>query len=114
MADFKKQFYPKNAKNDAKSRLRKIKQSGTIREYVKEFTILVLEISELFDQDSLFYFLDGLQRWAKTELERCGVQDLVMAIAHAEALIDFSTRMESFKPKDRKVNHEKGGEEKNA
>ncbi|GKC09182.1 putative retrotransposon gag domain, aspartic peptidase domain protein [Tanacetum coccineum] len=114
VADFKKQFYPENAKNEAKSRLRKLKQSGTIREYVKEFTTLVLEIPELSDQDSLFYFLDGLQGWAKTELERRGVQDLSTAIAHAEALIDFSTRRDSSKPKDKKVNQEKGGGEKNA
>ncbi|GKD23036.1 putative retrotransposon gag domain, aspartic peptidase domain protein [Tanacetum coccineum] len=58
-----------NAKNEAKSRLRKLKQSGTIREYIKDFTTLVLEIPELSDQDSLFYSLDGLQGWAKTELE---------------------------------------------
>nr|GEY33033.1 hypothetical protein [Tanacetum cinerariifolium] len=32
VVDFKKQFYPKNAKNEAKSRLRKLKQSGTIQE----------------------------------------------------------------------------------
>ncbi|GJZ87075.1 RNA-directed DNA polymerase, eukaryota [Tanacetum coccineum] len=31
VADYNKQFYPENAKNDAKSRLRKLKQSGTIR-----------------------------------------------------------------------------------
>nr|GEU42555.1 hypothetical protein [Tanacetum cinerariifolium] len=55
-----------------------------------------------------------LEGWAKTELEQRGVQDLCTAIAHAEALINFSTRRESSKPKDRKVNHEKGGEEKNA
>ncbi|GJZ49134.1 putative nucleotidyltransferase, ribonuclease H [Tanacetum coccineum] len=114
VADFKKQFYPENAKNEAKSRLRKLKQSGTIREYVKEFTTLVLEIPELSDQDSLFYFLDGLQGWAKTELERRGVQDLSTAIAQAEALIDFSTRRDSSKPKDKKVNQEKGRGEKNA
>ncbi|GJT14832.1 putative retrotransposon gag domain, aspartic peptidase domain protein [Tanacetum coccineum] len=114
VADFKKQFYPENAKNEAKSRLRKLKQSGTIREYVKEFTTLVLEIPELSDQDSLFYFLDGLQGWAKTELERRGVQDLSTAIAQAEALIDFSTRRDSSKPKDKKVNQEKGGGDKNA
>ncbi|GKB53560.1 putative retrotransposon gag domain, aspartic peptidase domain protein, partial [Tanacetum coccineum] len=41
-------------------------------------------------------------------------QDLSAAIAHAEALIDFSTRRESSKPKDQKVNQEKGGGEKNA
>ncbi|GJS48156.1 putative retrotransposon gag domain, aspartic peptidase domain protein [Tanacetum coccineum] len=114
VADFKKQFYPENAKNEAKSRLRKLKQSEMIWEYVKEFTILVLEIPELSDQDSLFYFLDGLQGWAKTELERRRVQDLSTAIAHAEALIDFSTRRDSSKSKDRKVNQKKGGGEKNA
>ncbi|GJX32362.1 putative retrotransposon gag domain, aspartic peptidase domain protein [Tanacetum coccineum] len=114
VADFKKPFYPENAKNEAKIRLRKLKQYGAIREYVKEFTTLVLEIPELSDQDSLFYFLDGLQGWAKTELERRGVQDLSTAIAHAEALIDFSTRRNSSKPKDKKVNQEKGGGEKNA
>ncbi|GJR53277.1 putative nucleotidyltransferase, ribonuclease H [Tanacetum coccineum] len=37
-----------------------------------------------------------------------------MAIAHTAALIDFSTRRESSKPKDQKVNQEKGGGEKNA
>ncbi|GJR99093.1 hypothetical protein Tco_0315602 [Tanacetum coccineum] len=84
----------------------------TIREYVKEFTTLVLEIPKLSDQDFLFYFLDGLQGWAKTELEGRGVQDLSTAISHAEALIDFSTRRESSKPKDRKVNQEKGGEKR--
>ncbi|GJT90847.1 hypothetical protein Tco_1079692 [Tanacetum coccineum] len=85
-----------------------------IREYVKEFTTLVLEIPELSDQDSLFYFLDGLQGWAKMELERRGVQDLSTAIANAETLIDFSTRRDSSNPKDRKVNQEKGEGEKNA
>nr|GEZ87487.1 hypothetical protein [Tanacetum cinerariifolium] len=114
VADFKKQFYPENAKNEAKSRLRKLKQFETIREYVKEFTTLVLEIPELSDQYSLFYFLDGLQGWAKTELEWHRVQDLATVIAHVEALIDFSSRRASSKPRDRKVNHEKGGGDKNA
>ncbi|GJW95402.1 ATP-binding cassette subfamily C member 8 [Tanacetum coccineum] len=114
VVDFKKQFYLENSKNEAKSQLRKFTQFGTIREYVKEFTTHVLEIPELSDQDSLFYFLDGLQGWAKMELERRRVQDLSTAIAHAEALIDFSTRRESSKPKDRKVNQEKGRGEKNA
>nr|GEY75794.1 putative retrotransposon Gag domain, aspartic peptidase domain protein [Tanacetum cinerariifolium] len=88
---FKKQFYPENAKNEAKSRIRKLKQFETIREF-KQFTILVLEIPKLSYQDSLFYFLYGLQGWAKTKLERHRVQDLSMVIAHTEALIKFSTR----------------------
>ncbi|GKF21193.1 putative retrotransposon gag domain, aspartic peptidase domain protein, partial [Tanacetum coccineum] len=89
-------------------RLRKLKQSGTIQEYVKEFTTLVLKIPELSDQDSLFYFLDGLQGWAKTELERHGVQDLSTAIAHAEALIDFS-KPPTRKDKNLKTSYKSGG-----
>nr|GEY68927.1 hypothetical protein [Tanacetum cinerariifolium] len=79
MADFKKQFYSENGKNEAKSQLRKLKQSGIIREYIKE-----------------------------------GVPNLFTAISHAEALIDFNMRRESSKPKDQKVNQEKGEGEKNA
>ncbi|GJW21770.1 ATP-binding cassette subfamily C member 8 [Tanacetum coccineum] len=60
-------------------------------EYVKEFTTRVLEILKLSDQEYLFYFLDVLQGWAKTDMRR-----------------------DSSKLKDRKVNHEKGGGEKNA
>ena len=71
--EFKKQFYPENAEDEARSRLRKLKHFGTIREYVKDFTNLILEIPDLPDKDSLFYFLDGLQPWAKTELKRRGV-----------------------------------------
>nr|GEX26006.1 putative reverse transcriptase domain-containing protein [Tanacetum cinerariifolium] len=52
------------------------------------------------------------RRWAKTELKQREVQDLSTAIARAEALIDFSTRRGSSKPKDQKVNQEKGGGEK--
>ena len=109
--DLKKQFYPENAKHEAKSRLRKLTHSGTIREYVKEFTTLVLEIPDLSEQDSLFYFLDGLQGWAKTELERRGVQDLATAIAHAEALIDLGERR-SLKPTNEDSGDEQGGGEK--
>ncbi|GJR66474.1 hypothetical protein Tco_0012539 [Tanacetum coccineum] len=43
------------------------------------------EILELSNQDSLFYLLDGLEGWAKTELKQRGVQDLAMAIAHVKA-----------------------------
>ncbi|GJX26684.1 actin-related protein 9 [Tanacetum coccineum] len=71
----------------------------------------------LKDTETLWWrrrYRDIERGWAKTELERRGVQDLSTAIAYAEALIEFSMRRESSKPKDRKVNHEKGRGEKNA
>ena len=58
------------------------------------------------DKDSLFYFQDGLKDWAKTELDRRGVQTLDDAITVAESLTEYSTQS-----KDKKANQGKGGGE---
>nr|XP_048324599.1 uncharacterized protein LOC125420961 [Ziziphus jujuba var. spinosa] len=71
----------------------------------------VLEIPDLSDKDSIFYFMDDLQPWAKTELKRRGVQDLASAIAHAESFIDYTIQRDSLKPMEKKTNHRKGGGE---
>ncbi|KAH9722467.1 Endonuclease [Citrus sinensis] len=109
-ADFKqelrKQFAPSNTEKEARVRLRRLKQSGSIRDYINEFTTLMLEISDMSDKDSLFYFQDGLKDWAKTELDRRGVQTLDNAIAVAESLTEYSTQS-----KDKKANQGKGGGE---
>lgn len=102
--ELKRQFYPENAEEEARGRLRRLKQTGSIQDYVKDFTGLVLEIPDMTDKDSLFYFMDGLQNWAKTELKRRGVQDLSTAIATAESLVDYSNPKESIKPRDRRSN----------
>ena len=107
--ELKRQFYPENAEEEARGRLRRLRQEGSVRDYVKEFTNLVLEIPEMSDRDSLFYFMDGLQGWAKTELRRRGVQDLASAIAIAESLIDYSNQREPSKPKEKKENSSNGG-----
>ena len=78
-----------------------------IRDYVKDFTSLVLEIPDMSDEDALFYFMDGLQPWVKTELRRRGVQDLASAIAAVESLIDYSSK-DSNKPKAKKSGPTKG------
>lgn len=49
----------------------------------------MLEISNMFDKDSLFYFQDGLKDWARVELNRLSVQTLDDAITIAESLIDY-------------------------
>lgn len=42
---------------------------GSIRVYVKEFTIPILQIPNLIDEDMSFHFIDGLQNWGRIELE---------------------------------------------
>ncbi|KAH9753791.1 Endonuclease [Citrus sinensis] len=49
------------------------------------------------DKDLLFYFQDGLKDWAKTELDRRGVQTLDDAIAVAESLTKYSTQSKDKK-----------------
>ncbi|XP_055835544.1 uncharacterized protein LOC129904040 [Solanum dulcamara] len=60
---FKKAF-PNNVIYEAKCRFRELKQTGSIRAYVKEFTTPTLQIPNLTDED-MFHFMDGLQHWAR-------------------------------------------------
>ena len=41
---------------------------GTVHEYVKKFLRLMLDIKDLSEEDKLFYFLERLKPWARTEL----------------------------------------------
>ncbi|XP_048231260.1 uncharacterized protein LOC125370291 [Ricinus communis] len=108
--ELKKQFYPDNAEKEARSKLRRLQhRDGHIREYVKEFSELMLEIPDLGEKEAFHAFIDGLSRWAQLELERRGVQDLATAMAVAESLIELK-RKDSFKPKVKKYEGgDKGG-----
>ncbi|KAK4381136.1 hypothetical protein Sango_2997100 [Sesamum angolense] len=62
---------------------------GIVRDYVKEFSSLMLDIRDMSEEDKLFNFLSGLQTWAQTKLRRQGVKDLPSAIAAVDRLVDF-------------------------
>ncbi|CAL1380625.1 unnamed protein product [Linum trigynum] len=104
--EIKRQFYPENVEMEARAKLRRLTHTGGIREYVKEFSELLLEIPDLPDKEALFGFLFGLQPWAKLELERRGVQDLATAVATAEALTEYK---KSERPNVSKNSKRKGG-----
>uniref|UniRef100_A0A0D3C9D7 Retrotransposon gag domain-containing protein n=1 Tax=Brassica oleracea var. oleracea TaxID=109376 RepID=A0A0D3C9D7_BRAOL len=107
--ELKRQFYPENVVYEARKKLRELRQRGSIRDYVKEFTTLMLQIPNMTAEDLVFYFTDGLQSWAKQELQRRGVKTVDEAIAVAESLVDFRTSgpSESSKKKEQVV--AKGG-----
>ncbi|XP_043717547.1 uncharacterized protein LOC122665462 [Telopea speciosissima] len=107
--ELKKQFYPENAAYLARKSLKRLKHTGSIRDYVKEFSTLMLEVPSMTDEELLFNFMDGLQGWAAQELQRRGVQDLASAIAAAESLVEFR-REDTAKAK--KSNGGNGGGEK--
>ncbi|TXG67082.1 hypothetical protein EZV62_008357 [Acer yangbiense] len=108
--ELKRQFYPTNVEKEARGLLRRLKQTGSIRDYVKEFTTLALEIEDMSEKDSLFYFMDGLKDWAKVELERRNVQDLNAVIVEAESLIDYSTQLKEKKSNQGKSEGDKSGQ----
>lgn len=78
--ELKSQFYSQNVMTDAKIHHRKSHQTGTIHDYVKDFTTLALEMYALSDDDAFVFFFDGLKGWAKTELKRRGVKYLATKI----------------------------------
>lgn len=42
------------------------------------------------EENKLFNFMSGLQMWAKIELRRQGVRDLLLAIVDVDGLIDYN------------------------
>ncbi|KAI6694778.1 hypothetical protein NL676_022488 [Syzygium grande] len=52
------------AQQEACSKLHRLRQKGTVREYVKEFTELELQIPNLGEEEALGVFMDGLKPWA--------------------------------------------------
>ncbi|WJZ96495.1 hypothetical protein VitviT2T_015177 [Vitis vinifera] len=106
--EIKRQFYPEDVAYLARKNMRRLKHTGSIREYVKEFSSLMLEIPNMTEEELLFNFMDNLQRWAEQELRRRGVQDLATAMAVAEYLTDYK-RGNSSKVESLEDSHAMGG-----
>ena len=87
--ELKDQFLPTNTAWMARESLKKLKQTGSIRDYVTDFSSLILDIKDMSEVDKLFNFMSGLQGWAQTEQKRQGVQDLPSAMAAADYLSDY-------------------------
>ncbi|WJZ91057.1 hypothetical protein VitviT2T_029267 [Vitis vinifera] len=106
--EIKKQFYPEDVAYLARKNMRRLKHTSSIRDYVKEFSSLMLEIPNMTQEELLFNFMDNLQGWAEQELRRRGVQDLATAMAIAESLADYK-RGDSSKIESLEDSHAMGG-----
>ena len=62
--ELKEQFLPTNSTWLARESLKRLKHTGSMREYVKEFSSIMLDIRNMSDEDKLFNFVSGLQGWA--------------------------------------------------
>ncbi|KAA0053474.1 uncharacterized protein E6C27_scaffold190G00220 [Cucumis melo var. makuwa] len=88
--ELRSQFFPENVEILARQKLRELKHTGSIREYVKQFAGLMLDIRDMSKKDKVFCFVEGLKPWTKTKLYKQRVQDLMSAYAAAEWLFDLS------------------------
>ncbi|RVW47773.1 hypothetical protein CK203_091768 [Vitis vinifera] len=110
--EIKRQFYPEDVAYLARKSMKCLKHIGSIHEYVKEFSTLMLEIPNMAENELLFNFMDNLQSWAEQELRRRGVQDLATTMVVVESLVDYR-KGDSSKPKlPSKGNQAKGGGDK--
>ncbi|KAK8309297.1 hypothetical protein V6Z12_D02G116900 [Gossypium hirsutum] len=113
--EFKAQFYPEYAKDEARAKLRRLAQQGTVRGYVQEFSELMLQISDMGEKDGFFSFMDGLKPWAKQELQYRGVQELTKAMSVAESLAEFGGKKDnhnSSKPRFNQNGNSEGNKER--
>lgn len=78
---------------------------------MKQFTSLLLDITDMTEKDKFFFFMDGLQPWAEQELQRRGVLHLASALAAAERLVDVKAGEPSTKPKHDNFFNKGGREE---
>jgi hypothetical protein len=96
--ELKEQFLPNNTSWIARDELKRLKQDRSVRDYVKSFSSLILDIENMSEEDRLFNFMSGLQPWAQAELRRQNVKDLSSAIAAADNLVDYKApTRESYK-----------------
>ena len=86
------QFFPENVEHLTMEKIIALKQTRSIRDYVRQFSTLMLDIRGTSEKDKVFFFKNGLQPWAKTKIHKKKVKDLATAIASAERLLDFGNK----------------------
>ncbi|KAL6312213.1 hypothetical protein AAG906_025555 [Vitis piasezkii] len=74
------QFLHTNIAWVARESLKKLRHTGSVRDYVKEFSSLMLDIKNMLDKDKLFNFMFGLQWWAQMELRRQGMGGIIFTM----------------------------------
>ncbi|KAL0404245.1 UNVERIFIED_CONTAM: hypothetical protein Sradi_2065300 [Sesamum radiatum] len=84
------QFFPENVEYNARRTLRKLEHTGSMQDYVKSFSALMLDIRDMSEKDKLFTFMEGLKPWARLELQCQWVTDLGSAMTAAERLTYFA------------------------
>ncbi|XP_019059506.1 PREDICTED: uncharacterized protein LOC109117174 [Tarenaya hassleriana] len=89
-AELRRHFVPTNAADEARTRFRRLRHTGSLFDYIRDFTALRLEMHDLTDRDALFYFKDGLKDFARMEVNRRDAQTLEEAITIVESIPEYN------------------------
>ncbi|KAK3020405.1 hypothetical protein RJ639_045710 [Escallonia herrerae] len=90
--ELKSQFFPENTAFNARKTLLECKHTKSVREYCQAFSTLMLDISDMSAVDRLFFFMEWLKPWARTELNRRRVNNINEDIIAAESLSDYNSK----------------------
>ncbi|KAA0025392.1 uncharacterized protein E6C27_scaffold1220G00220 [Cucumis melo var. makuwa] len=85
------QFFPENVEILARRKLHDLRHIGEIREYMKQFAGLMLDIRDMSEKDKVFCFFEGLKPWARAKLYEQRVQELTSTYTAAERLFDLTS-----------------------
>ncbi|KAH1031537.1 hypothetical protein J1N35_043711 [Gossypium stocksii] len=106
----KPKFYPKYVEDEARAKLHWLTQQRIVREYVKEFSELMLQIFYL-GEEAFFTYMNMLKSWAKQEFQCQEVKELSKVLTIVESLIELVSRKDKFESSKPKMNGN-GGEDK--
>uniref|UniRef100_A0A5K0WI92 Ty3 transposon capsid-like protein domain-containing protein n=1 Tax=Nymphaea colorata TaxID=210225 RepID=A0A5K0WI92_9MAGN len=90
--DFRKQlkgyFMPVDAERHAYQLVANLKQTGALRDYIRAYQKVMLDVPMMPEKDKLHWFIIGLQSWAQADVERSNPKTLEQAYVATERLAD--------------------------
>eukprot|EP00253_Pinus_taeda_P007920 PITA_07920 len=63
-------FSPQDETWEARTKIKFIKQTGSLQAYQREFSSAVLELPDMAEKDKVFNFIIGLKPWARNESDK--------------------------------------------
>jgi hypothetical protein len=107
------EFIPKNSDYMSRCKLRDLVNTSNdnLRQYVRAYSELMLEIRHMHELDRVCHFVMGLPTWAKRKLEENWPASLTEAVMKVEGFLDVGRGEKSGFKRDSKFPHKKARHE---
>jgi len=81
-------FSPRDETWEARTKIKYIKQTGSLQAYQREFSSAALELPNMAERDKVFNFIIGLKPWTCNEVKRQKIRTLEEAFAVVDRLVE--------------------------